>query len=80
MMNVELNILVRALNAIRNRPLKQYIKEGGRYIEQIGNYHIESAYGKVKLCEVVQDGGVRSVTPFLTKKEVGIFIQGMLEQ
>ena len=49
-------------------------------VSNIGHYHLQKAYGKYRVLQVVNEqGGVRDVSMSGTKFETYTFLQGMLE-
>ena len=48
---------VERLNKLTKSPLKPYEKVNGKYIAQIGNYHLDGAYGGWELVRMVGEGG-----------------------
>lgn len=70
----QLQSLVDYINTITNSPKESYSKgEDGHYHANIGNYHIDGAYGGVTLHQIVTDGG-GVTTPlgggYFTKREL----------
>ena len=53
----ELEYLVKRINELTHSPLTPYIQEGGKFTANIGNYHLDYAYGGVKLVRMVGEGG-----------------------
>lgn len=54
----QLESLVDYINEITGQPKTSYSKDdNGRYRANIGNYHIDGAYGGVNLHQIVTDGG-----------------------
>ena len=81
----DLDYLVTRINEITDSP-QEYITTtpNGKFKANIGNYHIEGAYGGVRLSRVSTDGGgitTVSTTGFGTKKELynwmSAFIAGL---
>lgn len=55
-------------------------ENGTRDDRATGSYHIESAYGGVKLCQLLESGGSSEITPWrLTKRELYQVIYTMNE-
>ena len=48
--------LCNVLNTLTNNPLDPYVKNIKEYKQNVGNYHIDSAYGGVKLCQMLEHG------------------------
>ena len=64
---------VNHLNAITDNPQSSWtLKEGGGCKANVGNYHLDWAYGGVKLVQHMNDGGgITSITPgFDTKRDL----------
>lgn len=78
--NKDLDILVNRLNTLTNNPLKPYEQIDGKCVPQPGNYHLEEAYGGIKLCQQCDSGGSRNISTqgYGTKKELCHFIHAML--
>ena len=59
----DLESIVARINRITNNPLSAYTMESpGKYVAQVGNYHLSQAYGGVSLHQMVNtSGGVRDV-------------------
>lgn len=56
--NAELNALVSYLNTLTGQPSTPYSKDAdGKYVANVGNYHIDGAYGGVNLHQIVNTGG-----------------------
>ena len=50
--------MVSRLNRITNSPMVPYIRhDDGRFVAQIGNYHLSQAYGGVQLVRMCSEGG-----------------------
>lgn len=49
--------LVSRINEITGSPATSYTKKDGKYIANIGNYHLDWAYGGVQLQRMDTDGG-----------------------
>lgn len=78
--NKDLDILVNRLNKLTNNPLKPYEQINGKCIPQAGNYHLDSAYGGIKLCQQCESGGSRNISThgYGTKKELYHFMHAMI--
>lgn len=66
------------LNRAKGTPEHAYIGN----VAQIGNYHIDGAYGGVKLVQIVSEGGgIRCISQggYIPKRELYNQIHGMLE-
>jgi hypothetical protein len=69
----DLKILCDRLNTMTNNPLTPWTKNDSGFVANIGNYHIDGAYGGVQLVQMCSDGGgVRQPLGggFLTKREL----------
>ena len=67
----QLELLIAELNKQLDRPEKPYIKQGGKLIAQIGNFHLYQAYGAYGLHEMATEGGgIRQTVGLGTKKEL----------
>jgi hypothetical protein len=71
----QLQIVVDRINTVTNSPLaswEQVTESSGRVrnVAQIGNYHLDWAYGGVMLCQMMNaGGGIVTVTGRGTKRE-----------
>lgn len=77
----ELEGAVDRLNRSLGRPATPYTKdETGKYVANIGNFHLSGAYGGWQLQEMASDsGGVRSHTSgYGTKREVYMQVCAMI--
>ncbi len=79
-----LQAVVDRINRITHSPLEQYTKVGTEYQSNVGNYHLDHAYGGVSLCRMQnKSGGVEDVlrTGHTTKRELydqlHAFIRGL---
>jgi len=53
-----LEALCDRLNKLTNSPMKAYEKDSdGKYVAQIGNFHLDMAYGGVMLVRMQNSGG-----------------------
>ncbi len=73
--NKDLDRLVNFINKATGNPLEPYGKDPvmGGYVANIGNYHIDSAYGGIKLVRMDNDGGGTSdisTNGYGTKREL----------
>jgi len=69
----QLQSLVDRINEAAGTPLTPYEDVNGKYTAQIGNYHIESAYGGHKLSQISNEsGGTRDITHlgYVSKREL----------
>lgn len=80
----ELEGLVNRLNAITNNPATQYTKKAdGSFTSNPGNYHLDWAYGGVKLMQMCHEGGgCRSITlgyesKSNTYQQIAAYIRGI---
>lgn len=74
----DLEQMVKVLNIRMNRPTEVYTMKDGKYTANYGCFHIEGAYGGVRLSETVNGSAVKTHTGYLPKKDLARFIQGML--
>ena len=60
------------LNKITGQPMTPYTRTGDKLTANIGNYHIECAYGGYQLVQMVSEGGgIRTITGgFCPKREL----------
>ena len=85
--NKDLEGVVKRLNRITNNPEASYVRtEDGKLVAQIGNYHIDSAYGGVSLAQMqTEGGGIRRVidSGYTTKKDlfnqIHAYINGLMD-
>ena len=77
---VRLENMVTSINKMLGLPETQYTKKGSEYIPNIGNLHIDGAYGGVGLHQMYNDGGgIEAIKHgYGTKPEMDIFLQGMV--
>lgn len=69
----DLQAVVDRINRITGSPLEQYTKtKEGKFIANIGNYHLNSAYGGHGLSRMMNEvGGVTTIIPgFSPKREL----------
>lgn len=75
--------LVFQINKLSGFATESYtLLENGKYQDNLGNYHLDYAYGGVKLVQLVnQGGGIRTISGggYGTKKELYHFLDGMLQ-
>jgi len=77
----DLKSQVDRLNREMNLPLVPYIREGDKFIAQIGNYHLSGAYGGHALHKMVTDGGGISDVfgcGHITKRDLSARISAMI--
>lgn len=54
----QLQAIVDRINRMMGTPMATYTKDAeGRYRANVGNYHLDFAYGGVKLAQIASDGG-----------------------
>lgn len=72
--------LVRRINIAAGTPQAPYTKEGGSFRVNVGNYHLDSAYGGWKLAQTVNEhGGERNITEgYVSKRELWGQLQAFL--
>lgn len=69
----DLERVVKSLNIVTGSPTESYRMETGKYVSNINNYHLDMAYGGVKLVRMDNEsGGIREVlhTGFTTKRDL----------
>ena len=66
-----LQAIVNRLNEITSSPMEPYTRDADeRFVANVGNFHLDYAYGKVKLVRMGNEsGGITSLTGFGTKRE-----------
>lgn len=78
----DLENLVTRLNELTGNPLGSHTQGvDGRYTVNIGNYHLDHAYGGVKLVQTVSEsGGVRTISSkgYGTKRQCYDFINAFI--
>jgi hypothetical protein len=58
---VNLESVVRRINTLTSSPQETYVKQlDGRFVAQIGNYHLDDAYGGWALHRIVNESGAVS--------------------
>jgi len=65
--------MVETINKTAGRPVTPYTRQGDKLVANIGNYHLDYAYGGVKLVEIMTEGGsicVISSGGYGTKREL----------
>lgn len=65
--------LIRRLNRVAGTPETTYNKDGNKWTANIGNFHLDSAYGGYSLVQMMSEGGgVKDVLHcgFTTKSEL----------
>lgn len=76
-----LESLCAEINRVTKSPEATYTKKDGKFVPNIGNYHISHAYGGVELIRMsTEGGGVRTVSPngHASKRELYNFMQAFL--
>ena len=53
----DIRAVVDRINLITNSPGSPWSKDGDKYRANVGNYHLDSAYGGHQLVRMVNDGG-----------------------
>jgi len=69
----DLNRMVDTINELTNNPMQPYNNLGTESFKvNAGNYHLDYAYGGVKLCQMCLGGGTRDISTmgYGTKKEL----------
>ena len=79
----QLDFAVERLNAATGNALEPYTfnEAAGRHLANVGNYHIDHAYGGFQLCQMCNEGGgIRTIQPYRgTKGEAWACITAILE-
>lgn len=68
----DLENLIDRINIAAKTPMETYIKKENKYIAQVGNYHLDWAYGGVRLVQIQNESGGISLPAnhgFLSKRE-----------
>ncbi len=79
----DLDGLVNRLNRITGNAPAPYTKTGDKFVANIGNYHLDNAYGGVKLVQMVNaGGGIRTITSGYETKancyaQIAMYIKGI---
>lgn len=71
--NADIENVVARINRLTGQPETPYKRVKGKLIGQVGNYHTDSAYGGIKLVQMVNEGGgirVISNGGYGTKREL----------
>lgn len=67
----QLEMKIKHLNEITNNPVASYKNEGSKYTAQVGNYHLDIAYGGYALCQMANaSGGAHNIIDRCTKREL----------
>ena len=69
----DLELRVARINKLTGSPATAYTKLDGKFIANIGHYHLDQAYGGIKLVRMYNEGGgIEEITHngFGTKKEL----------
>ena len=79
-----LNILVKHLNEITDSPLETYVEnpETGKLDAQVGNWHLDWAYGGVRLDRISDASGAVSCpinTGYVSKPELAKILRAFIE-
>ena len=75
----DLEEMVDLINTLTESPKKPYSKDkNGKFQANLGNYHLNFAYGGVRLCRMTEGGGSPDISDRHTKKELKIFLSGFL--
>lgn len=76
----EVRLLIKTLNEATGNPVDPWVRTEKKFEAQIGNYHIDAAYGGFSLYQMSdKGGGCRDVSTRGTKKELATFIRAMLK-
>ena len=71
--NAHLEHQVDTINELTKSPAEPWTSTGGRSKANVGNYHIDGAYGGVELSRMISDGGGTSAplgSGHVTKREL----------
>lgn len=77
----DLEYLTDRINQATNSPMAQYTRENGDIHSNIGNYHLDYAYGGVKLVRMSNEHGAISDISrqgYGTKRELYVWMQAFL--
>ena len=75
----DLEKMVNLINSLTESPKKPYSENvNGKFQANPGNYHLDFAYGGVRLCRMTEGGGSTDISDRHTKKELKIFLRGFL--
>ncbi|MFA5154228.1 MAG: hypothetical protein WC554_16885 [Clostridia bacterium] len=80
--NKDLERMIKELNHLTNNPIEPYTKTDAGYTANLGHYHIDAAYGGVKLAQITSDGGGErdiSHDGYGTKRQLYAFLQAYIE-
>jgi len=66
----QLEILVKRINEATGMPVTPYTRVNNVTVANVGNYHIDEAYGGVSLCQMSDMGGVYTILERSTKREL----------
>lgn len=73
------NMVDRLNEATNNNKSSWTRNEEGKYKANIGNYHLDYAYGQVQLCQMMSEGGgVNVIFGFTGKKQLFVSIKAYL--
>ena len=79
----QLESAVARINGVLGMPETLYSEkrdDKGRLVANVGNYHIDAAYGGYKLVRMsCEGGGVRDISPRGTKRETYDFCRAFLD-
>lgn len=77
----DLNNVVKRINIITNSPIEPYTKKENKYIANIGNYHLDGAYGGWALHRMQTiGGGIEDIinVGHVSKKELYMLMQAYI--
>lgn len=66
----QLEAVVARINTLTKSPVASYTKTPNGIIPNAGNFHLDFTYGKVGLIRMLESGGVTSIFPLSTKREL----------
>jgi len=77
----DLELQVKRINKLTNSPETPWRKEDGKMKANIGNFHLDEAYGGIKLVRMVTEGGgINIITRngYGTKRELYLQLDAMI--
>lgn len=77
----DLHKKVDRINHLTGMPKEQYANNNdGTFTPNVGNYHLDFAYGGVKLCQMCESGGTREISTigYAKKKELGQWLDAYI--
>ena len=78
--NADLENTIERLNEISGMPLTPSSRdENGKYVSNVGNYHLYQAYGSSALHQQHKSGGANTIFGLTTKRELLAQIQAYIK-